>query len=85
MYDIGLLFGTGRNDYRNRNNRWKFALGGQFTPRPRGNYAQRINYRLGGYYSNDYLKIGDNSLREYGLSLGFGLPAPGSKTVINLK
>ena len=66
------------------NNRWKFALGGQFTPRPRGNYVQRINYRLGGYYSNDYLKIGDNSLREYGLSMGFGLPAPGSKTVINL-
>ena len=28
--------------------------------------------------------VGDNRVREYGLSLGFGLPALGSKTVINL-
>lgn len=25
-----------------------------------------------------------NNVREYGLTMGFGLPAPGSKTVINL-
>ena len=25
-----------------------------------------------------------NNVREYGLTMGFGLPAPGSKTVINI-
>ena len=45
---------------------------------------QKINYRLGAYYCNDYIKVGDNSLREIGVSLGFGLPAPSSKTMVNL-
>lgn len=65
-------------------NRWKIACGLQYTPNPRGNYWQRINYRCGGYFNHDYLTIGDNSVREHGMSVGFGLPAPAGKTVINL-
>lgn len=65
-------------------NRWKIACGLQYTPNPRGNYWQRINYRCGGYYNHDYLTIGDNSVREHGMSVGLGLPAPAGKTVINL-
>ena len=30
------------------------------------------------------MEIGTNHVREYGLSCGFGFPAPGGKTVINL-
>ncbi len=66
------------------NNRLRFGLGVQYIPRPRGNYGQRIQYRLGGYYGTDYIKVGVNDVREYGVTLGFGLPAPGSKTLINL-
>lgn len=65
-------------------NRWKIGAGVQFVNRPRGSWVQRINYRLGVYYCNDYIKIGDNSLREIGVSLGFGLPAPSTKTMVNL-
>lgn len=65
-------------------NRWKLACGLQYTPNPRGSYWQRINYRCGGYYNHDYLTIGDNGVREHGMSVGFGLPAPAGKTVINL-
>lgn len=72
------------NESTEFNNRWKFALGAQLTPRARGNYVQRVNYRLGGFYSNDYIKVRGNNVREYGLTMGFGLPAPGSKTVINI-
>lgn len=66
------------------NDRWKLGLGLQWVTRQRGSLLQRVNYRLGGYYSNDYIKVGDNGVREYGLSLGFGLPAPSSKTMVNL-
>ncbi|MCF0141633.1 MAG: B12-binding domain-containing protein, partial [Mogibacterium sp.] len=31
-----------------------------------------------------YLADGENQVKDWGLSLGFGLPAPGQKTVINL-
>ena len=49
----------------------------------RGSYVQRMSYRLGGYYNSDYIKVGDNSVREYGVSMGFGLPTVG-RTVVNL-
>jgi len=66
------------------NNRTRYALGAEYVPRLRGNYGQRINYRLGGYYCNDYLKILGNSVREYGVTGGFGFPTPEGKTMINL-
>ncbi len=65
-------------------NRWKIAAGVQYTPNIRGNYAQRINYRLGGFFNHDYIVVGENNVRDYGVSVGFGLPAPKSKTIINL-
>lgn len=65
-------------------NRWKVAAGVQYTPKVRGNYLQRITYRIGGFYNHDYVLVNGNNLRDYGISAGFGLPAPKSKTVINL-
>lgn len=66
------------------NDRWKAALGFQYTPKLRGSWIQRVNYRIGAYHSRDYIKVGDNSLKETGVSIGFGLPAPSSKTMVNL-
>lgn len=64
--------------------RWKVALGAEYTINPRGNYFQRINFRAGAYYDRDYVMIGDNHVIKRGLTCGFGLPAPKSKTVVNL-
>ncbi len=69
-------------------NRYKMAAGASWQPRQRGNYLQRITYRLGGHYTRDYMVVtnGTNSynVRDFGVACGFGLPAPGSKSVINL-
>ena len=64
--------------------RSKIALGVQYVPDFRGSYFKRINYRLGGYWSDDYLKLRGNQLREYGITAGFGFPVPEFKTTINL-
>ncbi len=64
--------------------RTKYALGLQFTPNPRGSYFKRVQYRVGGYYSKDYLVIRDNQLREYGVTAGFGFPVPTFKTLVNV-
>lgn len=64
--------------------RYKFALGASYTPNRRGSYMQRVSYRFGGHYTRDYMMVGDNHVREYGLACGFGFPAPGSKTVFNI-
>lgn len=64
--------------------RYKVALGAQFRPATRGSYARRIEYRAGLYYDRDYIKIGQNNVREIGASIGLGLPVPGFKTMINI-
>lgn len=66
------------------NDRMRVAVGAECVPRLRGNYIKRITYRVGAHWTRDYLKVGDNSVKEYGVSCGFGLPTPEGKTVINL-
>ena len=65
-------------------NRWKVAAGASYTPNPRGNYLQRMTYRIGCHYNRDYVVVSGNNVRDYGISVGFGLPAPSSKTIINI-
>ena len=64
--------------------RWRIGAGVQFINNLRGSWIQRVSYRLGGYYNRDYITVRGNNIREYGLTLGFGLPAPSSKTMVNL-
>ncbi len=68
----------------NFNNRTRFALGAEYVPDMRGSYGKRVAYRIGGYYSSDYLSIRNNSVREYGVTAGVGLHTPGDKTLINI-
>lgn len=64
--------------------RLKYALGLEYVPKVRGSYGERIAYRIGGYFCNDYLNIMGNRMREYGVSCGVGLNAPSDKTMINI-
>ena len=63
--------------------RRKIAVGGEYTHNVRGSYLERMPWRLGAFYTDDYLKIDGNRMREYGVSLGTGFTAPGAKTMIN--
>ena len=64
--------------------RQKFAVGGEYTHNVRGSYFERMPWRLGAFFTDDYLKIDGNRMKEYGVSLGTGFAAPGGKTMINL-
>ncbi len=64
--------------------RWQVNLGAEFRPSLRGKYFQRMSYRAGAFFNRDYMMVGDNNVREYGVSFGFGFPALASKTLINL-
>lgn len=66
------------------NNRMKVAAGFEYVPKVRGSYMERVAYRLGGYYCNDYLNIMGNKVKEYGVSCGLGFHTPQDKTVINV-
>lgn len=68
----------------NFDNRWKAALGLQFSPNRRGSYLGNMAFRVGGFYNHDYLNVSGNNVRDYGATVGVGLPVPNGKTTINL-
>jgi len=67
-------------------NRTKIALGAEFLPNPLGrSYLAHVKYRLGAYYSQPYYKInGMRAANEYGVTAGFGLPIPRTRSVLSL-
>lgn len=48
------------------------------------NYFKRIEYRVGGYYSNSYLKGLGSDLYNFGMTFGLGLPLRYEKTRFNI-
>lgn len=65
-------------------NRWKAAAGVQYTPNRRGSYLGAMMFRAGGFYNHDYMNISGNNVRDYGASIGVGLPVPNGKTTVNI-
>ncbi|WP_418699196.1 hypothetical protein [Bacteroides sp.] len=67
-------------------NRGKISLGAEFLPNPVGrSYFAHVKYRLGAYYSKPYYKIGGvRAANEYGVTAGFGLPIPRTRSVLSL-
>ena len=57
-------------------NTTRLAVGGFFRPNFRSNdsYLQRVSYRFGAYVSDDPRVIDGESINNFGVTLGFGLP-----------
>lgn len=64
--------------------RRKFAVGAEYAHNIRGNYLERMPFRLGAFLTQDYLRIQGNQVKEYGISFGTAFAAPEGKTLINL-
>ena len=66
--------------------RTKIAAGVEYLPDPYNrNLLKRIRYRMGAYYSTPYVKVdGKEGAKEYGVSLGLGLPIFQSRSVLNI-
>jgi len=65
--------------------RTRLALGAEYLPSSIAQrYYQAIKYRLGLHYSDSYIKFAQGNLKEFGLSLGLGLPLRNQRTALNL-
>jgi hypothetical protein len=73
-------------DFENLEDSYSFQTGIQYTPDKNAlrNYFKRINYRLGAYYKNGYLRFNEKNINDYGITFGFGLPLKYNKTKFNL-
>lgn len=74
----------GKNDSLLTDSRISFGV--QYTPNSESyrSYFQKIDYRIGGYYNNTYLKLRGVPIKDYGISLGLGLPLRNLKTKFNI-
>lgn len=66
--------------------RVKMGVGAEYLPNPLGrSYLSHVKYRVGAYYSLPYYKInGERAAKEFGLSAGFALPIPRTRSLLNL-
>ena len=67
-------------------NRSKISVGAEYIPNLMGrSYLTHIKYRLGAYYETPYYKIdGKRATHEYGVTAGFGLPIPRSRSILSI-
>lgn len=63
-----------------------YSLGVEFIPNKRSlrSYLSVVSYRFGVHYADSYIKIGNESIKDYGLSIGFGFPLRRSATNLNV-
>ena len=67
------------------NNRLKRSIGGEYVHNPRSNkYVDRMLWRVGANYSNSYIKIGDQSPKDFSITCGIGFPLRTTKTMLNV-
>jgi len=74
----------GEKPFADRN---KYSMGVEFLPKSSSKrYLERVYYRFGANYSNSYVKLNDETLNEFSLSAGLGLPLKRglNPTVVNL-
>jgi Long-chain fatty acid transport protein len=63
----------------------KINMGGQYIPNYMNrNYLDQIRYRAGVYYSDSYLRIQNSGYKEYGVTVGLGLPTIDRRSLINI-
>ncbi len=70
---------TINNEHENLSKYYSMRFGVEYTPSPltnreRSSYIERMSYRIGAHYTNTYLNIGGTQIKDYGFSVGIGLP-----------
>ena len=66
--------------------RMKINAGLEYIPNHTGyNFFSRMRYRVGGYYTNSYIKVENTyGYDDFGATLGFGFPLSDRRSFINL-
>lgn len=70
----------------NYENGTRIAIGGFYIPNntPYANYWKKVVYRAGFRHENTGLVIKNNSITEYGITFGLGLPLSGISSNVNI-
>ena len=66
-------------------NSWSIAIGGCYTPQSTSvsSYLRKMTYRAGLHYEQTYFNFYGQSINQYSMTLGVGLPIPKAMTSVN--
>ncbi|MEI2421104.1 hypothetical protein V6O07_12595, partial [Arthrospira platensis SPKY2] len=67
-------------------NATRFVVGGYYVPKYNSftSYLSRVVYRAGFRYENTGLVVQDQSIQDYGMTFGLGMPLGGALSKINV-
>ncbi len=66
-------------------NRMRFSGGVEYRPKLfSSRYVDYIRYRVGGFYEQSYIMVGNNHVREFGVTCGLGFPLSNDKSILNV-
>lgn len=73
-------------EFDNLSDSYSLRGGLQYTPDREAlrNYFKRLNYRVGAFYEQSYLKINHQQLKDYGITFGIGIPLRYNRTKFNI-
>ena len=84
-YVVAQFYNPNTASYESMNNRMRISAGAEYRPKlVSSSYFDYVRYRIGGFYEESYIKVGSNSVKEFGVSGGFGFPLRSEKSIINL-
>ena len=80
-YSAYSLTTSNYSDFTSYQNSQKFALGVQYTPEVQflsaamnTSMMQRMRYRVGGYFGTLPIQLNSNTVNDFGVTAGFGIP-----------
>lgn len=74
------------SNFSNITDSYSFHTGIQYVPEREAlkNYFKKINYRLGAYYKDGYYSFDGETIKDFGITFGLGLPLKYKKTNFNI-
>ena len=85
MWKETKFFNPNTENFEPMNNRMRISAGAEYRPKLlSSSYFDYVRYRIGGFYEESYIKVGNNSVREFGVTCGFGFPLRSEKSILNV-
>lgn len=85
MWEDAKFYNPNTVSFESLNNRMRLSAGVEFRPKlVSSSYFDYIRYRIGGFYEESYIKVGNNKVHEYGVSCGFGFPLRSEDSMLNI-
>ena len=85
MWEDARFYNPNTDTYERMSNRMRYSAGAEYRPKLlSSSYFDYIRYRIGGFYEQSYVMVGNNHVREFGVTCGLGFPLRSDKSMVNV-